>query len=227
MLDNPLVWIAGLAAIAIAGSILGLLFNSGGANNTQPEEPEKYRITLHLGGGQTRVFEVDNYDYGDGELILYVGDDRQIVVSGAYTAERIRPARVSLAKGGQTQQMEASDARYKFTLYENGAAVKEYLLTDYSADESEASLTVAGSDDEVIADGCYVIEPMQLSAASDVRYAQTGDDERYKIQLFQAGQVVREIMASSYESANGVCTIYPVDCEDAVIFRGTFVVEQA
>lgn len=223
MLDNPLVWIAGIAAIAIVGSIIGLLINSGGADNTQPEDPEKYRITLHLGGGQTRVYEVDNYDYGDGELILYVGDDRQIVVSGAYTAERIRPARVSLSKGGQTQQV---DATYKFTLYENGVAVKEYLLTDYSADESEASLSVAGSEDEVIADGCYVIEPMQLSPASNVHYAQTGDDERYKIQLFQAGQVVREIMASSYESAKGMCTIYPVDCEDAVIFRGTFVVEQ-
>lgn len=225
MLDDPLFWIIGIAGIAIVGSILGLLFNSGGADRTQPEDPEKYRITLHLGGGQTRVFEVDNYDYGDGELILYVGDNRQIVVSGAYTAERIRPVKISLAKGGQTEQVEAS---YKFTLYENGIAVKECLLTDYTADESEVSLRVAGSNDEVIANGCYVIEPLDLSPASDVHYAQTGDDEeRYKIVLFQNGQVVRQIMASSYESANGVCTIYPVDCEDAVIFRGTFVVEQA
>jgi hypothetical protein len=223
MFDNPLVWIGIVAAIAIVGSIIGLLINSGGPEQSAPEEPEKYRITLHLGGGETRVFEVDNYDYGDGELILYFGDDRQIVVSGAYTAERIRPVKVSLAKGGTTQ---AADASYKFTLYENGVAVKEYLLTDYSTGDTEVTLNVCGLDDEVIADGCYVIEPMQLSPASDVHYAQTGDDdERFKVQLFQAGRVVREIMASSYESANGVITLYPVDCQDAVIFRGTFVVE--
>ncbi len=222
-MDNPLVWIAIIAAIAVVGSMLGLLFNSGGSS--EPEEPEKYRITLQLGGGETRVYEVDNYDVGEGELTLYIGDDHQIVVSGAYTAERIRPAKVSLSKGNATAP---DDAVYKFTLYENGAAVKQYFLTDYSAEDTEVTLNVVGSDDEVIASGCYVIEPMQLSPASDVHYAQTGDDdERYKVQLFQAGRAVREIMASSYESANGVVTLYPVDCEDAVIFRGTFVVEPA
>ncbi len=223
-MDNPLIWIAIIAAIAVVGSMLGLLFSRSSAPS-EPEEPEKYRITLHLGGGETRVYEVDNYDYGDGELILYVGDDKQIVVSGTYTAERIRPqAGVSLSKGTATPP---ADAVYKFTLYENGAAVKQYFLTDYSAESTEVTLNVVGSDDEVIADGCYVVEPITLSPASDVHYAQTGDDDdRFKVQLFQAGRVMREIMASSYESANGSVTIYPVDCEDAVIFRGTFVVEQ-
>ena len=57
---------------------LDQLWRSGAIRNGRARE---YRITLHLGGGETRVFEVDNYDYGDGELILYFGDDRmQIVV---------------------------------------------------------------------------------------------------------------------------------------------------
>lgn len=223
MLSDPLVWIAGAAGIVVIGCFLVLLINSGSSRGEQ-EEPEKYRITLHLGSGQTRVFEVDNYDCGDGELILYREGQPDIVISGAYTLERIRPAKISLVKNGQEPPAAAT---HKFTLYENGAAVKEYLLTDYSTESSEVTLNVAGSDDPVVADGCYVIEPLQLSPASDVRYARTGaDEDRYKVQLFQAGLVVREIMASSYDSANGLITINPVDCENDVVFRGTFVVEQ-
>ncbi len=223
MLSDPLVWIAGAAGILVVGSLIVLLVNSGSSQREQ-EEPEKYRITLHLGGGQTRVFEVDNYDYGDGELILYREGEPDIVISGAYTAERIRPAKISLVKNGQEKPV---DATHKFTLYENGAAVKEYLLTDYSAESSEVTLNVAGLDDPVIADGCYVIEPLQLSPASDVRYAlAAGNEDRYRVQLFQAGRVVREIMASSYESDNGLITVNPVDCESDAVFRGTYVIEQ-
>ena len=222
MFDNPLVIIGIIAAIAAVGSILGLLFNSGGS---AASDPERHRITLHLGNGETRVFEVNNYDCEDGQLTLYFDDDRQIVVSGAYTAERIRPAKVSLSKGTTTPPTDASS---KFTLFENGAVAKELFLSDYDMGDNEVNLSIVGSDDQILAAGCYVIEPITLSPASDVHYAQTDtdDEERFKVQLFQAGRVVREIMASSYESANGVVTITPVDSEDTVIFSGTFVVEQ-
>ncbi len=122
MFDNPLAWIAVIAAIAVIGSMLGLIFSSAGSS--EPEEPEKYRITLHLGGGETRVYEVDSYECEDGGLILYIGDDQRIIISGAYTAERIRPAKVSLSKGIDAAP---ADAVYKFTLYEDGAAAKGLL----------------------------------------------------------------------------------------------------
>lgn len=223
MLSDPMLWLAAVSGLVIVVCLLVLLINRGSASK-ESREPVKYRITLYLGGGQTRLFEVDDYDYGEGELILHREGEPDIVVSGAYTAERIRQAKISLVKEGGTKQVDATS---KFTLFADGVPVKEFLLTDYSADHSEVTLWIAGSDDEVIAEGCYVIEPLQLPPASAVHYANAAaDDDRFKIQLFQAGRVVREIVASSYESSYGLITINPVDCEEEVVFHGTFVVEQ-
>lgn len=215
-----------IAIIGIAAIIVGLIafiavLISSTKSDAQPSDPERYRVTLDLGGGETKVYECKSYDYGDGELILYRDDDSQVVVSGSYTVERIRPAKVSLTKGDTTAP---ADARFKFMLFQNGEVAKTLYLSDYDIESCGAVLTVVGSDDRVVTDGSFVIEPVQLAPAAN---PQTGDDddERFNIQLFQNGRVVRSLVASSYESENGTVTLYQLDCEDPVIFCGTFVVE--
>lgn len=121
---------------------------------------------------------------------------------------------------------EEPPVRYRVTLFSGGDKVRTFEVDDFDWGDGEAVLLRDDNDHQLILIGTYVIEPILLRPASDDRYRQNGDEDRFKITLYDQGKVVGEWTANDFESTNGQVRFYQPDCEEGFLASGTIVIEQ-
>jgi len=123
-------------------------------------------------------------------------------------------------KSGETAPPPPPPLRYKATLYNNGDVVRTFRATQGSPSESGLYVLAEGDQQYTVMGGCFVLEPIDAPATAPRTPA-----SKYKVTLYDAGNIIREWYATQSSPSKSGLYLLPGGAKDYTVIGGTFLVE--